>query len=67
MTMTEILRVALRLNAFFLKSIKNAAPAVAASQNMKKVRRSPARTAPSRPAVVMSMMAKYRSVGRSLS
>lgn len=58
--------VALMLNAFFLKSIKKAAPAVAASQNMNSVNRSPARTAPSKPAAVISMIAKYRSEGRSL-
>ena len=65
MTMIRYFSVALMENAFFLYSIKKAAPAVAASQNMKNVKRSPARTAPSKPAVVISIMAKYRSDGLS--
>ena len=58
MTMTRNFRVALRLNAFFRYIIRNAAAAVADSQNMKNVKRSPERTAPKSAAVKMNIMAR---------
>jgi hypothetical protein len=57
-TITRYFNVALRLNAFFRYNIRKAADAVAASQKIKKVKRSPERTAPSKAAVRISKIAK---------